>query len=200
MSYDCFQSDWYPFTTECYPSPSDPQCSNQNAAVVWWGGTEPGKKYEISIGGRTAGSVGNFELTLTEVVIPSNSKCSVAEEIIVPRGSSSSVTSSTLTAINSGLCGEDNDVVWYSFVGTGSTFKVTTCSAVTDFATQVTVSSDCDSSTCTASVLDLDCSSNPFAAAVEWLTEAGVIYDISVGGRSNDVEGNFELTVTEKQA
>jgi hypothetical protein len=90
-------------------------------------------------------------------------------------------------------------VVWYSIIGTGNLFKITTCSPYTDFPTQVTVTSGCPevSWDCTPSLVDDECSVNANSASYEWITVPGQKYEISVGGKAAGQMGYFELQVTE---
>ncbi|KAG7367307.1 hypothetical protein IV203_029978 [Nitzschia inconspicua] len=188
---------------DCLPSLIDPTCTvNTNGASHEWI-TESGQRYEISVGGKSAGQQGNFELQITEIVLPDNAYCEAPELVSIPLGGNVTVSGSTVNAVESAKCGEQGaKVVWYSFIGTGNKFRISTCSPNTDFPTQVTVTSDCSansfwSSSCEHRINDDGCSVNTNGASHEWITESGQRYDISVGGRSAGQEGNFELQITE---
>ena len=186
-----------PSSSYCSSEVQDLECPGNAAAMEWV--TEAGVTYQIAVGGRSAEAEGNFELTLTEKVLPGGAYCDNPVQLSAPQGSTVSVTGSTVNAINSATCGISNTAVFYSVTGTGNTFKATTCSEATNFATQVSVTENCSPSSwyCSSEVQDLDCPSNTQAASVSWLSEAGVTYQIAVGGRAQDSQGSFELHVTE---
>jgi hypothetical protein len=179
----------------CQSSLQDLNCSNSYAAVASWL-TEPNQVYAIAVGGRTADTQGNFQLSLTEKVLPPGAHCNEAVQLNVSLGSSISVSGTTLNAWNKAPCGETNKAVFYSVVGNGNAFTVTTCSEKTTFPTQISVTTDCSTWSCSSEVNDLECPGN--AASKEWVAEAGVIYQVAVGGRTPEAEGDFELTLSEK--
>ena len=84
-------------------------------------------------------------------------------------------------------------------MGTGNTFKLTSCSDYTDFPTQLVVSRSCSgySHSCWPSLKDNDCKINQNAARFDWQTEEGVLYDIAIGSRTPESRGNYELILTE---
>jgi hypothetical protein len=90
-------------------------------------------------------------------------------------------------------------------VGTGNLFRLSTCSQLTTFPTQIAIhEGTCDEilngdiSTCTSSIQDLTCGTNEVnAASIEWVSEVGAVYQIAVGGQDVGDEGDFQLTATE---
>jgi hypothetical protein len=90
--------------------------------------------------------------------------------------------------------------VWYNVVGNGKTFTISTCSPNTDFPTQVGKTSYCSSydwDGCYSSQIDPACTVNTNGASITWETVVGQIYEISVSGREDTVQGNFELILSE---
>ena len=104
----------------------------------------------------------------------------------------------------SGSGGLDNDSpgVWYTAVGNGNEYTVTTCFPETTFDTAIQVfTGSCDSLQClprAGSSLDLSCMS-PHASAVTFFTELGTRYYFLVFGRNKDDVGRFVLTLYDNE-
>jgi hypothetical protein len=192
---DCELSSLY-----CTFSLIDEECTvNTNGASLFFH-TEPNQNYGISVGGRSSGDMGSFELKVTEYILPENAFCDDPKFIQANQGGSVSVSGSTVNAYgDKPTCGADgSDSVWYAVTGNGKTFTVSTCSEKTDFPTQITKLSWCDSSLgCEFSQVDNMCTVNTNGASLTWDTTVNEIYRFSVGGREDGVVGNFELTLTE---
>lgn len=90
--------------------------------------------------------------------------------------------------------------VWYTVVGNGNDFKVSTCFLGTGFNTSIQVfSGSCANLQCVRGAgadCDHDCAS-PKATAVSFSTEFGVSYYFLVFGRTRNDEGTFFLSVYE---
>lgn len=121
----------------------------------------PGTPLYVGVTGRTPEAQGNFELTF---LYHQNSKCADATLVFPQPGAMDVVTTtytgSTLTFPRVGDAADaasDGDSLqascdapppgsaagWYRITGTGSKIRVTTCSEVTDFPTQITLTSRC---------------------------------------------------------
>mmetsp|Transcript_51031 Transcript_51031/g.123056 ORF Transcript_51031/g.123056 Transcript_51031/m.123056 type:complete len:527 (-) Transcript_51031:290-1870(-) len=175
----------------------DADCpSNPNAAAVSLV-TTAGDLYYIYIGAREVGSEGNFQLIVSELVLPSNAYCGEAAKALTqPQGGTITEPGSTVNAITKWRSA--NEAVFYTVIGTGNTFQFSTCSEVTDFPTVVGLSDGCSTyDKLEESNYDSDCLSNPNSAAVSFVTTDGLMYYVVIGGRTAGSEGNFQLTVTE---
>jgi hypothetical protein len=87
--------------------------------------------------------------------------------------------------------------VFYTFLGTGSKVRISTCSSATDFGTAITLAASCGDTCFNAANGDVECTTNPNAAAVTFDSAAGVSYVLAVHGRQTGLEGNFGITALE---
>jgi hypothetical protein len=90
---------------------------------------------------------------------------------------------------------------WYSFVGTGDDYSITTCSPNTDFDTKLGVfSGDCNAITCVAGDDDeFSCPDSTLHSLVEFASVEGETYYVFVTGYdgfSGPTIGNYELSIT----
>jgi hypothetical protein len=136
------------------------------------------------------------------VIVPGSFNCANASQIPTNGGTvilkGTTIGASVLPPCNQTVM--PGYVTWYYLFGTGNLFRLSTCSEFTTFPTQIAVhEGNCGSgSSCTSGVQDLTCGINQQnAASVEWLSKAGVLYQIAVGGQYVRHEGDFQLTVTE---
>jgi len=86
--------------------------------------------------------------------------------------------------------------IWYSFAGTGQTVTLSTCSATTNFDTQIGVfSGSCTALTCVAGNNDdYTCASNNRNSTVTFTSAPGVTYYIWVTGKLSS-RGAFSMSV-----
>jgi hypothetical protein len=131
---------------------------------------------------------------------PVNDDCTGA----LPIACGGSVTGNTSTATvdaPGGLtsCGTSITApgVWYVINGTGGLMIATTCSALTDYDTKLSVfEGSCATPVCVdGDDDDNTCSFNGLHSAVSWISTSGQAYYILVHGFSGNT-GNFELSVT----
>ncbi|HWL95670.1 MAG TPA: PPC domain-containing protein [Phycisphaerae bacterium] len=136
-----------------------------------------------------------------------NDVCSTA--IPLTLGTSVTGNNSTATDDTQVSCGTTsvNQGMWYTFVGNGNNYTITTCLPGTDFDTKFQVWCNCPATQCVAGNDD---AAAPFDAACETAAEPlinrksrlvlctvpGQIYYLSVGGFGTQL-GNFELLVTD---
>lgn len=92
---------------------------------------------------------------------------------------------------------------WYSFVGTGDEYSITTCSPNTDFDTKLGVFvGNCNAVTCVAGDDDeFSCSDNTLSSLVEFVSVPGETYYIFVTGfyssfSGTAASGNYDLSIT----
>ena len=91
---------------------------------------------------------------------------------------------------------------WYSFVGTGDEYSITTCSPNTDFDTKLGVfTGNCNAITCVAGDDDdFSCSNSTLSSLVEFASIEGETYYVFVTGFyssfSGAAQGNYELSIT----
>jgi hypothetical protein len=185
----------------CFSTLIDTGCTANTYGAAFSFMTEWNQKYEISVGGRQAGDMGNFELNVTEYKLPKNAYCASPTPLPDPQGGSVTVSGSTKNAFaETPACGTESDAVWYSVVGNGKRFTVSTCSPNTDFPTQVGKTIACSTwemDGCESSQIDTACTVNTNGASITWETVVGQVYEISVSGREDEVQGTFDLILSE---
>lgn len=88
--------------------------------------------------------------------------------------------------------------VWYTVTGTGNAMTVSTCSALTDYDTKLSVyCGDCDGLNCIAgNDDDFGCAFSTLQSSVSWCSQEGATYYVLVHGFDINV-GNFELTLSD---
>jgi len=171
-----------------------------NTATVNWE-TEEGAEYFILVGSRD-GSVGNFELKVTEFEPIPTDTCETAYKLftgdeLLP------VTGSTEDATNDFPYGEeycglplDTAGVWYTIVGTGGGLSVSTCGFNNyNSAISIFTGSGCGELECVTGVATRDPSCNFAGVTAAWPSEEGVTYYIYVHGVPQNSYGNFEIQV-----
>lgn len=120
-----------------------------------------------------------------------------------------SVKSGSTVGLDAGsgleTCGTSlNDVPgqWYSFIGTGDTLSITTCSPNTDFDTKLGVfTGSCTSISCVAGDDDeFSCPDSTLHSLVEFISVPGETYYIFITGfnsfSNGPQTGNYDLTIT----
>lgn len=164
--------------------------------------TEVGVEYFIQVQSLSSSTQGEFALHLSTIEGPVNDLCSDAQTISVAtetvRGS---ITNATASSAVTNFCSLSYDApdVWYTMVGTGDAYAVTTCSSDTTIDAALTVSSgSCDEQECiTSGVQNEICDVGSLSAArVIFRTEPGVEYFILVHGVNYETEGDFELQIS----
>ncbi|MCI1189277.1 IPT/TIG domain-containing protein [Hymenobacter sp. DH14] len=131
------------------------------------------------------------------LIPPANDQCANAIALACGQTLTGTNVGYTATGDPTGTCGTAvrNGGVFYTMVGTGASMTVSTCSATTDFDTQLFVySGRCGSYTCVGGNDDaatgLTCSSVTFAS------QYGVTYFVLVNGYLATNTGTFGLTLT----
>jgi len=90
-------------------------------------------------------------------------------------------------------------IVWYSLIGTGDVYEISTCSSVLNFNSTLSVmTGGCDSLECLIRAAEYYCPEASYRAGRTLLrTEVGVEYFIAVeAGTGYTLEGNFSLNVS----
>jgi hypothetical protein len=97
--------------------------------------------------------------------------------------------------------GSDDVGIWYNVVGQGAGVRVSTCNAVSDFDTQISVyAGTCDALQCAAgNDDDIFCGASSGFSTVIFFGEQDVLYHVRVHGFGGRV-GNFGLTMEEVNA
>lgn len=128
---------------------------------------------------------------------PANDACSTATLITCGATVSGSTLNANIDAAPT--CGLDvpRFGVWYRIVGQGGMITLSTCSASTNFDTQIGVySGACEGLTCVAGNNNAaSCAANSRASSVTFSSTPGVSYYVWVTGVVNS-RGNFSLSVT----
>jgi hypothetical protein len=127
--------------------------------------------------------------------------CDTALQLSCPGGGgASSVLGSTVAAnfTNQGTCTTSHTApdMWYTVTGNGGQMTATTCSALTNYDTKVTVwSGACAAPVCVdGNDDDFTCTFNTLQSTVTWPSVVGETYYIMVHGFSSNT-GDFELTL-----
>ena len=179
----------------------DSACSG--GSTLEWPST-PGETYYILINSVFADSDGQFGIFVEQFTPPENDVCERASPL---EASGSSLIGSTLYATfdDQPPCGPQLVApgVWYRIEGFEGGIKLSTCSDITDYETELYVYSSSDGScgnlTCVVSGYEnTECAPNPYSSAVAWVAETSALtYYVLVYGRPRrDVGvGYFELMV-----
>lgn len=173
--------------------------------------SEPNEMYTIAVLGRTPGSVGNYELSITEYMLPTNDQCD-GSIMITPTTSlevPSIIGASTMNATPKLLSCESESYIgiYYKFIGTGARFHVNTCptsnnSTNYSFDANFLVDDDveCQDIGCTGLIdmTETSCSDNLKGKVMEFRSVEDMEYTILVRGtESSTSTGEFDLTVME---
>ncbi|MDQ3047148.1 MAG: T9SS type A sorting domain-containing protein [Bacteroidota bacterium] len=124
------------------------------------------------------------------LVGPANDPCSGAFAIAMPSTTLGSTTNATPDVTPFG--GSSNGV-WYSVVGNGNQFTLTTCGGTTNYDTYLAVYTGTCASLVGVAVNDDACGAS---SSVTFCTTVGVTYSIHVYGFASN-SGNFTLNATE---
>ena len=178
-------------------------CSNidiaaNSATVNWW--SEEGIEYFVLVSSRD-GSVGDFELQVTEFDPVANDQCSDAIDFSL----GSQISGSTMDATNDfpydgEYCGLPLETagVWYEIEGTGDGISFSTCAGNDyDSAISIFTGSDCDNLQCVTGVATLDPSCNYAGVTAAWLSQTNETYYVYVHGSALNSYGSFEVVAEE---
>ena len=168
------------------------------AQMEWF--TENGKEYLVAVAGYSQSDSGAFGLTVMEHVLPENDVCGSAEDVSSGGLFLGSTINATLEDI--ACSSSTGPTVWYSLVGTGARFRVSTCTKETTFDTTLVVSQrDCDSvgASCVAYEWGdaSQCKDGNIGATLEFFPDSNVVYKVAVAGYSSGDLGSFGLDVLE---
>jgi hypothetical protein len=197
----------------CLDAPSE-----ASASTINWK-SEADKTYYLYVHGGMPSSIGNFELSVSELPqTVENNFCPQALNISSSEQISGSTTEAAIGHFGAGYCGgsTENGGIWYNLEGTGGLIEMTGCSSGDDDY-QMTVSvfeGSCSNLTClTGETFPISCSefiptepANRLLQPLEeqlgltWLSEAGVSYKIYVHGQAPNFTleggtGSFELVI-----
>lgn len=187
-----------------------------SSTINWM--SEAQKTYYIFVHGGTPKSIGDFELSVTELPqATENNFCPQAKSVTSSAQLSGSTSEAAIGIFSFWYCGAtiDNVGVWYSMEGTGKSIEVTGCSSGDDYHVSVSIfQGPCSNLTCvTGETFPISCSDFVAADAANrqlqpageqrhliWVAEAGVSYKIFVHGQSPSFSfdggtGAFELII-----
>ncbi len=157
--------------------------------------TEVGVEYFFAVHSPFDPIGGEFGLKVSTLEAPPNDICSGAVSIQADSGTfPGSITNA------SGLLGlsySDMPSVWYSLMGTGDVYAISTCSSELNFDSGVIVfTGPCDSLKEIAYNAYSSCSETFYSTArVVFRTQIGVAYFIAVEGLNYPTQGNFVLAL-----
>jgi hypothetical protein len=83
---------------------------------------------------------------------------------------------------------EEKAAVYYNFVGTGSRFRISTCTNETNFDSALALFDSTHCETCPHD-FDFECDEEGMARTIELLSEPDVVYTIAVRGVNEDDMG-----------
>ena len=168
--------------------------------------TEVDTAYYVLVTGMHSLAVGDFVLTISDADVPWNDRDTNATAIIPNTGT---IVGSTVDASGPVFRSSSNETscafnpnspgLWYSLIGTGQGYVISTCSNETTFETAISVSyGDCGRMECmmSAAYNDNSCSSGVLSASAVIWTEIGMEYLIFVHGANENTRGDFGLTVS----
>lgn len=144
---------------------------------------------------------GNFGIHLDEIQTPPNDHYGAAS-LLVDRSKMNLGTTLNASIGSDFQCGAGGQVgvnneapgVWYTALGNGQTFELTTCASETDFDTAIQVFvGDCSQLRCVTRAgtdIDRNCSSS-HSSRLSFDTVKGQLYYIYVFGRTSGDTGKF---------
>ena len=184
----------------CVGGNDDDAACDGGASTFSWE-TELGQLYYVVVHADPSSpdfGLGNFALTVEEIVPPDNDLCEDAIDIVVTGGSL--LVGSTLdTTAEDNACASDNSTtrgVWYTILGNGRVISASTCSNITNYDTLLDVfggDSCSDDLECVArGTQDMECDYGG-AQVVSWMSSPEETYYLFVHGKG--ITGTFSLTV-----
>ncbi len=168
--------------------------------------TEVGVEYFIHVGGSDSNTAVDFGLTIREAQAPPNDRCSDTITIEPSSGNMIGSISDATGFFNLNITCPYSfaaPTVWYSLIGTGDVYAISTCSSELNFdAGLIVFTGDCDSQECitTSASNTFDCSESFFGSAkVVFRTQVDVEYFIAVQSVNFSSQGDFSLTITTEE-
>lgn len=158
--------------------------------------THVGMTYHLFVHGPDSVSIGNYLLTIEETAI--NDSCAMSSSLEL--AASPQHFGSTLSARNSTAIGcfgnpiSESGALWYTFVGTGEFVTLSTCSAQTDFSSDIRVySGSCSQFECISDVSVMTgCEGQ---SMISFQSVVDEVYYTRIGGTNPSDAGNFVLEV-----
>ena len=141
-SYECIGVKYY----------YEGRCNGYGAILDW---ESSSTTYYIFVSGPYGGIAGNFELTVEEVMRPSNDECTGAIMLALD---SEALMGSTFDAsierINFSFCGSyiQSPGLWYAIEGTGSGLRASTCLNHTEYSTEIAASQSLSQTTASTGI------------------------------------------------
>ncbi|MCD4720182.1 MAG: hypothetical protein K8S13_10045, partial [Desulfobacula sp.] len=175
--------------TGCNGNPCTEPCLLGNDLVK----VEQGQDYYIMVSSKNGVPGSNF--TLNYQFLPINNECAEAFFVGTPSETPGQTWLATIDSISpcQGVIATAPGV-WYKVVGNGNTLTASTCDAMTDYDTQISVyCSGCPTLTCVGANDD-DTSCGGGKSSVTWCAESGMVYYIFVHGFQSQT-GNFKLKI-----
>jgi len=176
-------------------------------------GLSVGTTYLVRVYSYSSGSLyqGTFTICVTTPVVPTppiNNACSGAITITAPYTSTvinTTYATSDIPTSTTACSGTFGYNVWYTVVGNGNTFNVTTCDASTNYDTYISIyTGSCGSLNSMVQVTcnddDATCSLSTIRSSVQWCSSPSTTYYISLSGYiglfSNGY-GNLKFALTD---
>lgn len=195
-----------PLTATLIASNDDngPWCTGNKASLSWTCPTTGA--YSILFTNFSCANISsNSVLSYRVICPPLNDNCSGAINIpslpyVSPLTSNNPSTDDVPTSTSS--CGTQGSNLWYTVLGNGNLLTASTCSTLTNFDTEIRVyTGNCSSLNSMTEVVcnddDASCTSSGFYSTVNWCSQPGITYYISVGYFiSGTGYGNFILSVS----
>lgn len=180
----------------------DTDCDPLGKAVYLEFFTVPDQLYLLAVQSRdSAPSAGNFGLSFLEYLRPENDVCASAALIPIDSSTSGSTANATRGAFSCGT-GNESPAVFYQFLGIGGPVRLSTCSNVTNFNTEILVEGGgatcggnpfyCSTPTGT---LDSECDPTGQAVFIEIETVVNQVYLVAVQSRDTEGAGDFVLSL-----
>jgi hypothetical protein len=160
--------------------------------------------YFSSVG--TASNTGAFTISRTCNIPPTNDACANAISITAPYTSATVNTTYATTDVPTvtTTCTYQGYNVWYTLTGNSHTQMVTTCDAITDYDTEISVyTGSCASLNTMTQVTCNDdstlCGASSTKSAAKWNAASGTVYYISISGYtfSGGGKGNMRIALTD---
>jgi hypothetical protein len=157
--------------------------------------THVGMDYYLFVHGRDSVSIGNYHLTIEETTI--NDSCAMSSFLELegsPQYFGSTLSAGNSTALGcSGEVASESVALWYTFVGTGESVTLSTCSSQTNFNTDIRIfSGSCSDFGCVSDITESDCDGK---SMVSFQSAKDEIYYARIGGTNATDAGNFVLEV-----
>jgi hypothetical protein len=176
------------------------KCQTTNSYMYTFDSVK-GQTYYAKIGGT---DIVKFNVSVDDYPGPPNDSCESAEPLTLSIEKPVNVSGSTKHALVSTVCDSNKGrFVWYSFLGTGDTVTLSTCSSDNN-ANDLSVQTSCDASKCVTDFYadrNQGCVGEQTGKTGEFLSTKGQTYIVKVGSSSTwfmggVTTGSFVLTMT----